>query len=224
MKITEISVTFVSFLTSFGGLPTGCGFHLARGMSRVPKLGVMLFSGMGVLAPAEVAVGGCVTPPAGLISWWRAEGDATDALSANNGTLHGEVAFAAGEVGQAFSFNGSNASVQVPDSASLDFASNAPVTIELWAYRTGAETTMYLLRQTECGSRIVSIPDRLQSLQRFGLQCRQWIGRDRPPDAAEYMDASGRDFRRQQHLPVLHERVAGRHRQRESGAANSCAW
>ncbi len=163
MKITEISVTFVSFLTSFGGLPTGCGFHLARGMSRVPKLGVMLFC-MGVLAPAEVAVGGCVTPPAGLISWWRAEGDATDALSANNGTLHGEVAFAAGEVGQAFSFNGSNASVQVPDSASLDFASNAPVTIELWAYRTGAETTMYLLGKQNAGCGSFQYADRLQSL------------------------------------------------------------
>jgi hypothetical protein len=57
-------------------------------------------------------------------------------------------------VGQAFSFNGLNTAVQIPDSASLDFASNAPMTIELWAYRTGAETTMYLIgkQDTNCGA------------------------------------------------------------------------
>ncbi|HZM02851.1 MAG TPA: LamG-like jellyroll fold domain-containing protein [Candidatus Saccharimonadales bacterium] len=95
-----------------------------------------------------------MAPAAGLISWWRAEGDATDAVGINNGVLQGAVAFAAGEVGQAFSFNGINTDVQVPDSPSLDFASNAPMTIELWADRTGTETTMYLMgkQNTNCGS------------------------------------------------------------------------
>ena len=112
-----------------------------------------LFFCVGAFAPPRVAADRCVTPPAGLISWWRAESNAADVLNVNNGTLEGGVTFAAGEVGQAFSFNGAS-DVQVPDSPSLDFASNSPMTIELWAYRTGAETSMYLIgkRDADCGS------------------------------------------------------------------------
>ncbi len=112
-----------------------------------------LFFCVGAFAPPRAAADRCVTPPAGLISWWRAESNAADVLNVNNGTLEGGVTFAAGEVGQAFSFNGAS-DVQVPDSPSLDFASNSPMTIELWAYRTGAETSMYLIgkRDADCGS------------------------------------------------------------------------
>lgn len=38
------------------------------------------------------------------MSWWQAEGDATDALGVNNGTIQGAVGFVPGRVGQAFSF------------------------------------------------------------------------------------------------------------------------
>src|SRR5258706_1025271 len=40
-------------------------------------------------------------------SWWPGDGNATDLVAGNNGTLVGGVTFAQGEVGQAFSFNGS---------------------------------------------------------------------------------------------------------------------
>ena len=56
---------------------------------------------------------GCATPPAGLVGWWRGEGAASDSAGTNNGVLEGGVAFAAGEVGQAFSFNGTNADVRI---------------------------------------------------------------------------------------------------------------
>ena len=50
----------------------------------------------------------------------------------NNGVLEGGVAFAAGEVGQAFSFNGTNADVRVPASASLNVGLADGFTIETW--------------------------------------------------------------------------------------------
>src|SRR5437763_2041350 len=53
--------------------------------------------------------------------------------------------FATGEVGQAFSLDGNDDFVQVPDSSTLDFAPNAPLTVELWAYRTAANHVMHLL-------------------------------------------------------------------------------
>ena len=70
--------------------------------------------------------------PAGLVSWWRGEGDASDSAGTNNGVLEGGVAFAAGEVGQAFSFNGTNADVRVPASASLNVGLADGFTIETW--------------------------------------------------------------------------------------------
>ncbi len=63
----------------------------------------------------------CVTPPSGLVGWWPGDGDATDISGqGNNGTLQGVVTFAAGKVGQAFSLNGTNAFVEIPNISALD--------------------------------------------------------------------------------------------------------
>ena len=48
----------------------------------------------------------CVPPPAGLVSWWGGQGDATDTAGGNNGVLQGNAAYGPGMVGQAFSFDG----------------------------------------------------------------------------------------------------------------------
>jgi hypothetical protein len=68
-------------------------------------------------------------PPAGLISWWRAEGNALDSVGTNHGVLTNGVTFATGQVGQTFTFDGTDDFVEVPDSTSLRPAS---VTIEAW--------------------------------------------------------------------------------------------
>ena len=72
----------------------------------------------------------CDPTPAGLISWWAAEGNANDSFGTNNGTAVGGVSFTTGEVGQAFSFNGTTAYVDVPDSPSLQLTNQ--ITIEAW--------------------------------------------------------------------------------------------
>jgi hypothetical protein len=66
-----------------------------------------------------------------MVSFWRAEGDATDTVGGNNGVLQGGAGFAAGEVGQAFSFDGSSGHVLIPDSPSLDSFAGS-MTMELW--------------------------------------------------------------------------------------------
>jgi hypothetical protein len=55
----------------------------------------------------------------GLVSWWRGEGNASDSVGSNDGTPQGGIAFVEGRVGQAFEFNGTDATVTVPDSTSL---------------------------------------------------------------------------------------------------------
>jgi alpha-tubulin suppressor-like RCC1 family protein len=73
----------------------------------------------------------CDPAPSGLVSWWAGEGNANDSIGINNGTLVGGAGFATGEVGQAFSFNGTSSHVTIPDSPSLDVFTNN-ITIELW--------------------------------------------------------------------------------------------
>jgi hypothetical protein len=74
----------------------------------------------------------CVSVPAGLVSCWQGEGNAQDQAESNDGNLQGDLAFVPGEVGQAFRFNGTNADVRVPASASLNVGLADGFTIETW--------------------------------------------------------------------------------------------
>ena len=78
----------------------------------------------------------CVAPPAGLVSWWRAEGDAIDQAGTNNGTLIGNTTYGPGRVGQAFVFDGNGDAVRVGNPANLQLQD---LTIEAWIRR--ASTT-----------------------------------------------------------------------------------
>jgi hypothetical protein len=105
--------------------------HGGRSVKRRTLVALVL-SSLVVMAQGLGAASPCVTPPAGLVSWWRAEGDGTDFVGNNDGVLQGGVTFAVGEVGQAFSFNGVDGNVQVPASATLDVGRGAGLTIEAW--------------------------------------------------------------------------------------------
>ncbi len=72
----------------------------------------------------------CVPAPAGLVAWWAGEVDAKDTVNGNNGSLQGGASFSAGKVGYAFDFDGTNGTVVVPDSSSLDLTNQ--LTIEAW--------------------------------------------------------------------------------------------
>ena len=83
----------------------------------------------------------CTTPPAGLVSWWRAEGDTADNVGTNTGAIVGGVSFAPAEVGQGFTFDGNHSYVQIADSPSLTFTSD--FSIELWYKDTGLVAGQY---------------------------------------------------------------------------------
>ncbi len=73
-------------------------------------------------------------PVLGPVSWWKGENNAVDGADGNNGTLFNSATFAAGEVRQAFSFNGTGAHVRVPDATNLHFT-NA-MSVETWIFPT----------------------------------------------------------------------------------------
>jgi len=81
----------------------------------------------------------CSPPPSGLVGWWTGDGTANTLVGTNNGTLQGgATATGAGMVGQAFSFNGTTAYVQIPDSPVLRPTN---LTVEAWVMFTSLNST-----------------------------------------------------------------------------------
>jgi hypothetical protein len=81
----------------------------------------------------------CVAPPSGLVSWWPGDGNATDIADGNDGTLQNGATFDAGKVGQAFSLDGVDDYVDVPDSPNMSLG-NKDMTVVAWvniAAKTG---------------------------------------------------------------------------------------
>jgi hypothetical protein len=87
----------------------------------------VLMFGLTLTSPAWAQI--CAPPPAGIVAWWPADGNANDIVGGNNGTLQRAVGFAPGEVGQAFNFTGNGqVAVGVPNFATP----NSGFTVEAW--------------------------------------------------------------------------------------------
>ena len=74
-------------------------------------------------------------PVTGPVGWWQGENNSIDSSgNNNNGTLQGGSTYAAGEVNQAFNFDGATGTVIVPDSSSLRVTNQ--ITTEAWINAT----------------------------------------------------------------------------------------
>lgn len=85
----------------------------------------------------------CAPAPSGLVGWWMGEGNATDVISGNNGTLEDGTTFAPGEVGQAFSFNAGY--VDLGNPATLNIS--GPITIAAWVKPNNNDTFHTIFNQ-----------------------------------------------------------------------------
>lgn len=74
----------------------------------------------------------CSPVPSGIVSWWPAEGNASDIAGSNNGTPVGALAYTNGEVGEGFYLTNANAYVDVPASPSLNVGTGSGFTMEMW--------------------------------------------------------------------------------------------
>jgi hypothetical protein len=76
---------------------------------------------LAALLPAPLcAQTNCTPPPSGLVAWWPGDGNALDLVGTNHGTPFGGATYAPGLVGQAFSFDGIDDVIIIPQSQSLD--------------------------------------------------------------------------------------------------------
>ncbi|MFN7161311.1 MAG: LamG-like jellyroll fold domain-containing protein [Candidatus Gracilibacteria bacterium] len=77
----------------------------------------------------------CILSPSDMISLWAAEGNANDSTTLNSGTLQNGATTAAGKIGQAFSLDGVNDYIHIPDDPSQTPASGK-ITLSAWVNPT----------------------------------------------------------------------------------------
>jgi hypothetical protein len=134
-----------------GAIPPGLTLEPDGTVSGVPSnVGVYAFLVRATNSSATVSnqvftitVWRPVDAQAGLVAWWRAEGNALDSKGSNNGALTNGTSFAAGLVGQAFSFDGVDDRVAIPEAASVDLSRMSAFTIEAWVYPEDSGSQSY---------------------------------------------------------------------------------
>ena len=107
----------------------------------------MLVGGLGILlaltSGGPAAAQACAEPPAGLVSWWPADGHALDIADGNNGTLQNGATFGPGKVGQAFTLDGVDDFVRVVSPTNVDLSGT--FTFAAW-FKTTSTGNATLLR------------------------------------------------------------------------------
>jgi hypothetical protein len=132
---------------TFSAPPTAnlCSTGMASGLTNVA--GAMSWSCGGQYGGTAASCSATVTPasacyaqPAGLVSWWKGDDDATDHMGNNNGTLENGAGFALGEANDAFSLNGSNQFVLIAQPVPPDLQITNAITLSAWIYPTAYPT------------------------------------------------------------------------------------
>jgi hypothetical protein len=113
----------------YGGLDEMSLYDRALGAAEIGSIYNAGSAGKCTTPPA------CDPPPAGLVSWWPAEGTCADRMGVNNGTPQGGLAYTSGMVNDAFYLNGS-ADVMVGASSSLNVGTGS-FTVETWINPSG---------------------------------------------------------------------------------------
>jgi hypothetical protein len=110
----------------------------------------------------------CSPAPIGLVSWWQAENNSVDSSSRNNGTLLNGATFAAGNIGQAFNFDGVNDSVQVPDNANQNI--NGSFSAETWIFpRSVSNNSPRILEKSDGSNRWVLLINQSSPANALGI-------------------------------------------------------
>lgn len=96
----------------------------------------------------------CVPPPANMIGWWPGDNNEDDISgSGNNGTLQNGATFASGKVGQAFSLDGVNDYILIPNTGGIyDFDQTESFSWDAW-FRTAGSNNLQTILSKEDGSR-----------------------------------------------------------------------
>lgn len=84
-------------------------------------------------------VANCTAAPAGLVAWWPGDGNATNLIGGNPGSLENGATFTNGLVAQAFNLDGSDDYVDIGDLALLDHATE--ISVLAWIRKESADNS-----------------------------------------------------------------------------------
>lgn len=142
----------------------------------------------------------CVPPPPGLVSWWRAELNADDWTGPNPGRLLGGASFGAGNVRQAFSFDGLNDYILVPHNRALDargpsdFYAIAPAansfTWEGWIQAVNPVGTNTIFSKWDCGGGCYAGHSFVMAMFLVDGKLRGWIRDSDTDEAGQVLNGS----------------------------------
>jgi hypothetical protein len=106
---------------------------------------------------------------ADLLHWWKADGDFTDAVDTNDGSGPGGTTFATGVSGQAFSLDGVDDYISIPDAPTHRFAGS--FSVDAWVATTAANMTIAVYY--DCAQFCPNVPSlyslRLANGQGYGV-------------------------------------------------------
>ena len=86
-----------------------------------------------VIAPISASAQ-CVAAPAGMTNWWTADNNTFDIIGGEHGTLENGATYGMGEVAQAFSLDGTNDYVLVPNDPTAAFNFDGSFSIDAWVF------------------------------------------------------------------------------------------
>ncbi len=89
----------------------------------------------------------CTPAPTGMTHWWKANGTTNDAIGSATATAQNGAGFAAGQVGQAFSFDGINDNYSIPHTAGDNYGTG-DFSYDAWIRITGGSGTLRMVYES----------------------------------------------------------------------------
>src|SRR5262249_27254214 len=87
----------------------------------------------------------CVPATPGLVACGPTDGNTLELINGNDGSASGGLAFASGESGQAFSFDGIDDAINIMAASSLDVGAGTGLTIECWIKPTNVSSSQAIV-------------------------------------------------------------------------------
>lgn len=119
-----------------------------RRTHNVLVFGVVLALVFGLVRASPVQALSCISPPSNIVSWWPGDGNPNDIRDGNHGSLVNGATFAGGRVAQAFSFDGIDDFVNIPDSFTLD-AITSTITVDFWVKPSQPDKNVWIFARRD---------------------------------------------------------------------------
>jgi hypothetical protein len=161
-----------SFVPGFLALALFCSAAVQGAIIVGPPIFPPPPSGPPITFPPPPPTSDCITPPTGLVGWWKGDGNTLDSIAGNNG-VNQNVALTSGVVGQAFACDPENfpwgtfTGIQIADRPA--YALTNSLTIEGWIRPRGDGYLIFWRGDNRPGTDPYYLSMQANNTLRFGI-------------------------------------------------------